>query len=104
MYILKTFSPSQTLSPKPRRILVEEKSPKAKRLPGEDKSPKSGFPSTQSFMSAEVSPSKPGTTAGGEVKVTASGDHQALTDNKGRGCVFLDKMLLGTTCILFYSY
>ncbi|XP_052781387.1 ATR-interacting protein-like [Mya arenaria] len=72
----QAIRPSQMVSPKPRRILVEERSPKAHgSSTGQGHS---GFPSTRSFMSAEVSPVKVTKVkdAGSETVVTAAGDNE----------------------------
>ncbi|WAR26648.1 hypothetical protein MAR_012352 [Mya arenaria] len=82
----QAIRPSQMVSPKPRRILVEERSPKAHgSSTGQGHS---GFPSTRSFMSAEVSPVKVTKVkdAGSETVVTAAVS-RALEGRRAKGLV-----------------
>ncbi|XP_045196337.2 uncharacterized protein LOC123551455 isoform X2 [Mercenaria mercenaria] len=63
------FPQSQSVSPKPRKVFVEERSPKGY----------SGFPSKKTFMAEEVSPCKKvKVSQSEEVKVSQSGDNQEI--------------------------
>ncbi|KAL4233011.1 hypothetical protein ACF0H5_007697 [Mactra antiquata] len=68
-----TSTSTQSVSPQPKRIPVEERSPRPKRIPVDERSPRgqSMFPSQRTFMAEEVSPIK-------RIQPTPSGDHQPV--------------------------